>query len=251
MRTRVIPCLTLLDGGLVKTTRFSDPSYVGDPINAMRIFNDKEVDELVVLDIGASAARRGPNFALVEDIVREAFMPVGYGGGIASVDEAARIIEIGIEKILINTAAHERPALISELARRLGSQSVVASIDVRARRLKGWDVAVRGGHEQTGEDPVATARRMADAGAGEILLTAIDRDGTRRGYDVELIKSVARAVDVPVIALGGAGSIEDFASAVSAGASAVGAGAFFVYHGPHRAVLITYPDRASLERVLP
>lgn len=250
MRTRVIPCLTLSEGGLVKTTRFRDPQYVGDPINAMRIFNKKEVDELVVLDISASALGHRPDFALIEEIVREAFMPVGYGGGIGSLDDAARIIEIGVEKVVLNTAAHDRPELIGELARRFGRQSVVVSIDA-TRQGDRWEVVRVGGRGSAGLDPQTAARRMADEGAGEILLASVDRDGTRQGYDLDLIRAVAEAVDIPVIAVGGAGCIDDFAAAVDAGASAVAAGAFFVYHGPHRAVLISYPERAELELVLP
>lgn len=250
MRTRVIPCLTLSEGGLVKTTQFRNPQYVGDPINAMRIFNEKEVDELVLLDISASSLGRRPDFALIEEIAQEAFMPVSYGGGIRSVEDAARIIGIGVEKVVVNTAVYEKPQLISELARRFGSQSVVGSIDTV--RIGGrWEIVRSGGRVSADLNPQAAARRMADEGVGEILLASVNRDGTREGYDVDLIQAVSQAVDVPIIAVGGAGRIEDFAAAVKAGASAVAAGAFFVYHGPHRAVLISYPERKVLESVLP
>lgn len=235
----------------MKTTRFRDRAYIGDPLNAMRIFNEKEVDELVVLDISASALGNRPDFALIEEIAREAFMPVGYGGGIGSVEDAARIIDIGVEKVVVNTAAQEQPHLISGLARRFGSQSVVGSIDVAGRVGGGWEVLQGRARRASGLDPKIVARRMADCGAGEILLASVDRDGTREGYDLDLIRHVTQAVDVPVITVGGAGQIDDFARAVGAGASAVAAGAFFVYHGPHRAVLLSYPERNVLEAVLP
>ncbi len=251
MRTRVIPCLLLRDGRLVKTTRFRQPTYVGDPINAMRIFNDKEVDELFVLDIAATPAGRGPDFEAAKDIVEEAFMPIGFGGGITSTDDAARLFDTGVEKVVVGTAGVMRPALVSQLSARYGAQAIVAAIDVKSRMLGGWQVATSSGANATGQDPVVLARQMTEAGAGEILLTAIDRDGTRQGYDLKLVAAVAGTVGVPVVACGGARSIDDFAAAVSAGASAVAAGSFFVHHGPHRAVLISYPARSWLLERLP
>ncbi len=251
LKTRVIPCLLLKSGGLVKTIQFKNPTYVGDPINAIKIFNDKEVDELVFLDITASKDGRGPAFEAVCDFASECFMPVAYGGGIRSVDDARKVLSLGVEKIVINTMTLRRPELVSELASEFGAQAVVVSIDARKRLIGGHEVCALGGTQKTGIRPVDHARRMAELGAGEILITSIDRDGTQSGYDIALVRSVADAVPVPVIACGGAGTLEHFAEAVREGhASAVSAGSMFVFHGRHRAVLISYPSRVDLERAL-
>ncbi len=251
LRTRVIPCLLLKGEGLVKTVRFKDPIYVGDPINAIRIFNDKEVDELVFLDIMASREGRGPALHAIRDFASECFMPVGYGGGIRSVHDARTILMLGIEKVILNTAALKQPQLVADLSREFGAQAVVVSIDVRRKLLGGYEVMAAGGTEKTGLKPVDHARRMVELGAGEILLNSIDRDGTQTGYDLPLVRSVTEAVSVPVVACGGAGSLDHFAQAVNeAGASAVAAGSMFVFHGKHRAVLISYPARDDLERQL-
>ncbi len=252
LRTRVIPCLLLRGEGLVKTTRFNEPRYVGDPINAIRIFNDKEVDELILLDITASREGRGPALGAIRDFASECFMPVGYGGGIRSLADAREVLALGIEKIIVNTMALHRPELVAELSREFGAQAVVVSIDVRKKLLGGYEVMAAGGTEKTGLAPVDHARRMVERGAGEIFLNAIDRDGTGSGYDIALVRSVAQAVTVPVIACGGAGTLADFGAAVTDGhASAVAAGSMFVFHGKHRAVLLSYPSRAELERALP
>lgn len=252
LRTRVIPCLLLQGDGLVKTTRFKDPTYIGDPINAIRIFNDKEVDELIFLDITASREGRGPAFGAIRDIASECFMPVGYGGGIRSLEDARQVLSMGIEKIILNTMALRRPELVSELAREFGSQAVVVSIDAKKRLLGGYEVMGAAGTEKTGMKPADHARKMVELGAGEIFLNSIDRDGTQVGYDLALLRSVATDVNVPVVACGGAGSLGHFAEAVSEGcASAVSAGSMFVFHGKHRAVLISYPTRAELDATLP
>ncbi len=250
LKTRVIPCLLLRGAGLVKTTRFKDAKYIGDPINAIRIFNDKEVDELVLLDITASREGRGPAFSVIEEVAAECFMPLAYGGGIGTLEEARRILKLGVEKVVFNTTAWSRPAVLSEAAREFGSQAVVASIDVRRRLFGRFEVVVEGGTRGTGIDPVDFARRMEAAGAGEIFLNSVDRDGTMKGYELELVATVSRAVGVPVIAAGGAGTLADLKAAIDQGAAAVAAGAMFVFHGPHRAVLITYPARAEIEREL-
>ena len=242
----MIPCLLLSGGRLVKTVQFRDPKYVGDPINAVRIFNDKEADELVVLDIGATVTGTGPDEPAIEAIVTEAFMPVSYGGGVTSVETALRLIRLGVEKIVVNTAGARSPALIAEMADHLGSSTLVVSIDARLRGDRRYEVMTKSGQEGTGRDVVEFAQQAAELGAGEILLTSIDRDGTQSGYDLELISSVAGAVAIPVIASGGAGSLEDLTAAVQQGhASAAAAGSLFVFHGMHRAVLITYPSYAS------
>lgn len=250
LKTRVIPCLLLKGSGLVKTQRFKDPKYVGDPINAIRIFNDKEVDELLLLDITASRENKGPAFDTIRDIASECFMPVAYGGGIRSLDDIRRILKAGIEKVVLNTAAIENPALVRQAADEFGSQAVVVSIDARRKLLGRYEVFARGGAKATGLNPVEQAQKMAEAGAGEIFLMAIDRDGTMEGYDLDLIGKVAAKVSVPVIAAGGAGKVEHFTEAVRHGADAVAAGAMFVFHGPHRAVLITYPAAQQLQAAL-
>lgn len=250
LRTRVIPCLLLRNGGLVKTVKFGEPKYVGDPINAVKIFNEKEVDELVFLDITATAANRGPNFELIRDIATEAFMPFGYGGGITTIEDVASLVALGVEKVVLNTSVVERPEFIREAANLVGSSSVVVSIDVKRSLLGRYEVVTRNAGRKSGLDPVDWAKRAADLGAGEVLLTSVDRDGTQKGYDLVLLRQVTEAVSVPVIASGGAGSLEDFRAAVQeAGASAVAAGSLFVFHGKHRAVLITYPDYRELEKV--
>lgn len=250
LRIRVIPCLLLQKGGLVKTERFKDPRYVGDPINAVRIFNEKEVDELVFLDISASKEGRGPNLSLVEDIAGEAFMPFAYGGGIRQVDDAARVIGLGVEKVVLNSQALANPDLIEQMATRFGSQSVVVAIDVKRNWLGGYEVLSPSGRRATGRSPEAWAREVEERGAGEIFLTAIDRDGTRSGYDIPLVQRVTNSVGLPVIASGGAGKIDDFITAVRrGGASAVAAGSLFVFHGKHRAVLITYPSPSEMEAI--
>jgi imidazole glycerol-phosphate synthase subunit HisF len=245
-RARVIPCLLLHGEGLVKTVRFKQPTYIGDPINAVRIFNDREVDELAFLDITATRERREPPFDRVRDIAGECFMPVCYGGGIRSVEHAHRLFALGIEKVLINTAAEESPVLVTNTAAAFGSQSVMVGIDV-GRDWRGRSrVYTRGGSRNTGRDPIDYAREMAGRGAGEIFLNAIDRDGTMAGFDLDLIREMSGAVTIPLIACGGAGSIADLTAAVAAGASAVAAGSLFVFAGPRRAVLINYPSAAEL-----
>ena len=248
LNVRVIPCLLLRNGGLVKTIGFESPKYVGDPINAVRIFNDKEVDEIVFLDIEATPGGQGPNFELLADIASEAFMPFAYGGGITSPDQARRLFAFGVEKVVINSAADRAPRLVGEIAAAAGSSSVVASIDARCNWRGQYSVWVEGGRRNTGRDPVAWARELEREGAGEILLTSINRDGTQSGYDLELVRRVSDAVDIPVVAAGGAGSLAHMREAVDCGASAVAAGSIFVFHGRHRAVLITYPERSDLER---
>lgn len=251
LKTRVIPCLLLKHDGLVKTVKFSQPKYVGDPINAVKIFNDKEVDELIFLDITATIENRKPPFDLISRIASECFMPFCYGGGITTVEEIAKLFKLGVEKVAINTQALTNPSLIERAAERFGSQSVVVSIDVKKNLFGKYRVFSHGGRKSVKVDPVSFAQQMEQTGAGEILLNSMDRDGTGAGYDLELIRSVTESVRIPVIACGGAGKLDDFSSAVkTAGASAVAAGSLFVFQGPHRAVLITYPAMSELERRL-
>lgn len=243
IRKRVIPCLLLKDRGLVKTVKFKDPKYVGDPVNAIRIFNEKEVDELVLLDIGATAAKRGPDFELVAEVASECFMPICYGGGITKLDQAQKLFALGVEKISINSAWAESLALITAIAEIYGSQSVVASIDCKKGLFGGYSVFTHNGSRDCKKTPVEMARALEQAGAGEIFLNSIDRDGTQKGYDLSLISSVVNSVHVPVVACGGAGSVADLKSVFEhCQVSAVSAGSLFVFHGKHRAVLISYPD---------
>lgn len=247
LKHRVIPALLLREGGLVKTQKFGKHKYIGDPINAIRIFNEKEVDELVLLDIDASRQRREPDYALIESVASECFMPLGYGGGISTVEQARQIFASGVEKVVLQTAALENPRLVGEIAQRFGSQSVVVSIDVKRDwlgRYRLWSSSSRSVRRQ---DWIQVMQAIVAAGAGEVLLNSVDRDGMQQGYDLRLIEAAAEAVDVPVIALGGAANLGDFVRAAEAGASAVAAGSLFVLQGPHRAVLISYPKYSELE----
>lgn len=240
---RVIPCLLLRNNGLVKTIRFKESVYLGDPINAVRIFNEKEVDELIFLDIDATRNKKDLSFGLIRNIATECFMPFSYGGGIGSLQQIEEIIKSGAEKIIINTQAFLKRNFISEAVARFGSSTIVVSMDVKRKIIGGYQVYVNGGRQNTGIKPVDYARQMEDQGAGEIFITSIDRDGTMEGYDIELIKSITEAVSVPVIACGGAGNLNDLSLAVrEGGASAVAAGSLFVFQGKRRAVLITYPS---------
>jgi len=246
-RIRIIPCLLLHDGGLVKSVRFKNYQYVGDPINAVKIFNNKEVDELAVIDIDATREKRPPDLQKIAAIVSEAFMPVAYGGGITRIEQIAEILFNGVEKVILNKSALQDVSLVTTAARRFGSQSIAVSIDVKKTLLKGKKVFSDNGKSSTAFDPVEYARRMEAAGAGELLLNSIDRDGTYEGYDLELIEAVAAAVNIPVIAQGGASSIEDFRKAAQHGASACAAGSIFVFQPPHQAVLISYPSQRELK----
>jgi len=251
IRPRVIPCLLLKNEGLVKTVKFKDPRYLGDPINIVRIFNDKEVDELIFLDITATVENRPPNFEILGKITSECFMPLGYGGGIRTLEDVRKLLAIGVEKIVLNTSAVENPSLIRAAADYAGSQAVVISIDVKKTMFGKYEVYTRGGRKATGLDPVKFAVEMEKQGAGELFLNSIDRDGTMQGYDLELVRRVADSVTVPVVACGGAGNIQHLAEAIQAGASAAAAGSMFVFQGPLRGVLISYPAQQELKRAIP
>jgi imidazole glycerol-phosphate synthase subunit HisF len=241
LHRRIIPSLLLERGRLVKTERFRKPKYVGDPINAVKIFNEKEVDELFLLDIGASREGTRPNFALLEQIATEAFMPVCYGGGVRSVEDARTLLQLGIEKVALNTAALQRIALLGELRDRFGAQCVVGIVDVKRKMLGGNAVFSHAGASTPERDPVRWASRLVEAGAGEILLQSVDHDGTMQGFDLDLLRTFDRALEVPLVAAGGAGSVEHMRAALGAcRLSGLAIGARFVYQGPHRAVLISY-----------
>ena len=243
---RVIPCLLLLNTGLIKTIKFGETKYLGDPINIVKIFNDKAVDELVFLDITATVERRRPPFEILEKIASEAFMPLGYGGGICNLDDVKTILGLGIEKVIINTQAVENPDFVSDVANFAGNQSTAVSIDVKKGLLGRYEVRINRGTKSTGLDPVEFAKTMEKQGAGELMLCSIDRDGTMKGYDIDLIKRITTAVMIPVVACGGARTVRDLSAAIKqGGASAAGAGSMFVFNGPHRAVLISYPNIES------
>jgi cyclase len=243
---RIIPVLTLRDRGLVKTLQFGAARYVGDPINAVKVFNQKEVDELVFLDLDATREGRGPDLEHLEEIASECFMPFAYGGGIRSLEEIRAVLRAGAEKVALNSAACLDPALVRDGAARFGRQSIIVSVDVR-REQDGYAVFHTGGRIRHGTGLVEHLQAMARLGAGEFLVTSIDRDGTCAGYDLELVRTAAAAVDVPVIACGGARGLEDFRAAVQdAGAAAAAAGSHFVFCGPRRGVLITYPERKDI-----
>jgi cyclase len=251
-KTRVIPVLLLRGQGLVKTVKFKQPKYVGDPINAVRIFNEKEVDELVFLDISATTEGRGPNFELLSDIASEAFMPMAYGGGISSLQQIRRIFEIGFEKVIINSAAYSNPELIIEAAGIFGSQSIVGCVDVRKNFFGRYELCSVSGKVKEKSSLSEHLAVLARSEVGEVLVNAVDRDGTMGGYDLKLLREVSAAVTVPVIACGGAGSLDHLVEAVQDGrATAVAAGSLFVFMGPRRAVMINYPERKLLAKRLP
>jgi cyclase len=249
LKTRLIPTLLLKSNGLVKSVKFKNHVYVGDPINAVKIFNDKEVDELLFIDIDAGQQHRGPDFDQIDRISREAFMPFGYGGGIRSTEDVKKLMRLGVEKVCINSYAMEDPDFISRAADIVGSQSVVACVDVKKDLFGAYKVYDHIRRKTTRQNPVEWVHQLEKVGAGEILLNSVDRDGTFSGYDLELISRIAPEVQLPLIALGGAGKLEDFKAAVASGASALAAGSFFVFYGPHRAVLITYPSKGELKNL--
>jgi imidazole glycerol-phosphate synthase subunit HisF len=245
LHPRIIPCLLVKNGGLVKTVQFGNPKYVGDPINAVRIFNEKEVDELVVLDIDATAQSREPNYDVIKNLAAECRMPLCYGGGVKTAEQFERIVSLGVEKVAISAAAVETPKLVSDAARRVGSQSVVVVMDVKKSGfLHKHEVFIRNGTRKVGISPVEYAKRIEEYGAGEVVVNSIDCDGTMKGYDLALIKAVREAVTLPMTVLGGAGTVEDIAKLIGQfGIIGVAAGSLFVFKGKLRAVLISYPSR--------
>lgn len=250
LKIRVIPTLLLRNQGLVKTRSFKDAKYVGDPINAVKIFNEKEVDELIFLDIMATNEKRGPNFKVIADIASECFMPFAYGGGIRDLDDINTLFMIGAEKVVVNSFASECPQFIRNAAEKFGSQSIVVSIDVRRNVFGKYTVYTAGGRIRSKYDPITLGKIMEDMGAGEIILTSIEREGTMKGYDINLIQGVASSLSIPVVANGGAGTVQDFRDAVrEGGASAVSAGSMFVFQGKHRAVLISYPSKEDVDSI--
>jgi len=251
LTTRVMPCLLVKNNRLVKTVNFKNPSYVGDPINAIKIYNEKEVDELIIVDITATIENKLPNFDLIKEIADECFMPVCYGGGISSIDQMKKLFYLGIEKIALNSSVVDNQKLINDAAEIFGSQSIIISIDVKKNLFGKYQVHTRSGRRNSKKEPTEYAKTVEKEGAGEILLNSIDRDGTWSGFDIDLIKKITNAVNVPVIAVGGAGNLEHISEAVHrGGASAIAIGSMAVYQGKNLGVLINFPSRDRLENII-
>lgn len=246
LANRIIPCLLMINGALVKTVRFKNPTYVGDPVNAVRIFNQKEVDEIILLDIGATVKKSGVDYETLEKVVGECFMPICYGGGINSLQDMRKIFSLGVEKISLGTAAFENPELIKMASEEFGSQAIVVTLDVKKNLVGNYSVRIKQGAIDTKINPVIAAQKMEELGAGEILLYSIDRDGTWEGYDLRLVSAVCEAVRLPVIACGGAGSIDDIRNVViDGGVSAAAIGSMAVFQGKDLGVLIKFPTRET------
>lgn len=251
LRTRIIPALLLRNDSLVKTVQFKNPGYIGDPINTVRIFNELEVDELVFLDIEATINNRKPNLKILSEIADECFMPLAYGGGLNDFETVKSIFSIGFEKVILNTITHSDPSFITRVAEHYGNQAVIVSIDVKKNFFGKYEVWSHCGRNNTKKNPVNWAQEVEKYGAGEILLTNIDREGTWSGFDTELIKKVTDAVSIPVIAHGGAGNITHIAQAVKlGGANAVALGSMVVYQQKGMGVLVNFPDKIELEKIL-
>ena len=247
LRPRIIPCLLVKNGGLVKTVGFDKPKYVGDPINAVRIFNEKEVDELIVVDIDATTHNREPNYTMIANLATECRMPLCYGGGVKTPEQVQKIIGLGVEKVALSAAAVSTPSLIAKAAEWVGSQSIVVVMDVKkAGLLRRFEVFTHNGEKSTGLDPVAWAKQVEQLGAGEVVLNSIDRDGEMKGYDMELVERVRQATTLPMTVLGGAGSLTHLEELIHRfGTIGAAAGSLFVFKGKYKAVLINYPSRAE------
>jgi len=252
LRPRITPCLLIHNGGLVKTRKFSDPKYVGDPINAVKIFNEKEVDELIVLDIDASTLGQEPNYALIRSLANECRMPLCYGGGVKNIEQLERIIQLGVEKVAISSAAIVDPDFIAQAAKRLGSQSVVVVLDIKKTGLlRRYEVFIQNGSASSGLSPIDFVEKMESLGAGEIVVNSIDRDGLMQGYDLSLIEAIRNRTSLPITALGGAGSLADIQGLIEKfGIIGAAAGSLFVFKGKYRAVLINYPSRGDKDALV-
>jgi cyclase len=251
LRTRIIPCLQLIDESLVKTVKFRNHGYIGDPINTVRIFNELEVDELCFLDIRATIEKRPPNFEVLHQIADECFMPLSFGGGVRDAETAKKIFSIGFEKIILNTAAYETKHLVTEIANHSGNQSVVGSIDVKKNIWGKYQVYISDGKRKIDIDPIEWAQELESLGAGELLITSMDNDGTWKGYDLEIISKIVQSVRIPVIANGGAGNISHIEEVVKkSNVSAVAIGSMVVYQAKDLGVLVNFPDRSKLESII-
>ncbi|QIL39207.1 imidazole glycerol phosphate synthase subunit HisF [Pedobacter sp. HDW13] len=251
LRPRIIPCLLVHDRGLVKTVKFKDPKYVGDPINAVRIFNEKHVDELSVFDIDASVLKKEPDYRMIENLAAECRMPLCYGGGVKTAEQAQRIFSLGVEKIAISSAAVEDPTLVTKIAERVGNQSVVVVIDVKKKLLGGYEVYINNGKKATGKKPFELAKQVQANGAGEIVLNFIDNDGVMKGYDLNLAEKMRESITLPLTILGGAGSLDDIGALIHKfGIIGASAGSLFVFKGVYKAVLINYPNPEEKDQLI-
>ncbi|MBS4063681.1 MAG: AglZ/HisF2 family acetamidino modification protein [Chitinophagaceae bacterium] len=245
---RIIPILLYRDGGLYKSVKFKNHNYIGDPINTVKIFNDKEVDELIILDISDDKLILEPNYSLIKELATECFMPICYGGKISNIEQIRKILSLGVEKVAINTNAVLKPDLIKRAVEEFGSSTIVISTDVKKNIWGAYEIHINNGKKNTKIDPFTFVKKMEAIGAGEILINSIDRDGMMLGYDIELITRITSIVNLPIIACGGAGSLNDFKNAIYDGkASAVAAGSMFVYHGKLKGVLINYPSQLEIK----
>ncbi len=251
LRPRIIPCLLVKDKGLVKTVNFSNPKYVGDPINAVRIFNEKQVDELVILDIDATTRGREPDYKMIEHWASECRMPLCYGGGVISVEQAQRIFSLGVEKVAISSAALKNPNLVRSIAEQVGSQSVVVILDIKKKFFGGYEIYTHNGKQSTGKDPFTFAQHLEELGVGEIVVNSIDNDGVMKGYDYNLIEKLRKSTTVPLTALGGAGDLQDIENLIKKfGIIGACAGSLFVFKGRYKAVLINYPTNEQKDKLI-
>lgn len=250
LRPRIIPSLLIHENGLVKTVNFKNPKYVGDPINAVKIFNEKEVDELVVFDIDATVLGKEPNYSLIERLASQSMMPLCYGGGVKTVEQAQHIFSLGIEKIALSSAVLQNPKLITEISERVGAQSVIVVLDVKKKLLGGYEVYTHNGKKSTGINPFKFIEEAQKLGAGEIVINSIDKDGVMKGYDLDLIAKVREKISLPMTVLGGAGSLDDIEKVIDVhGVIGVAAGSLFVFKGPYKAVLINYPTQLEKNKI--
>jgi cyclase len=250
LRPRIIPSLLVHDNGLVKTINFKNPKYVGDPINAVKIFNEKEVDELAVFDIDATVLGKEPDYVLIKKLANQSRMPLCYGGGVRTVEQAQKIFGLGIEKIALSSAVIENPDLITQISDRVGSQSVIVVMDVKKKLMGGYEIYTHNGKKSTGINPVVFAEKAQKLGAGEIIINSIDQDGVMKGFDMNLIDKISEKISIPITVLGGAGSLQDIKKVMDRhGIIGVAAGSLFVFKGVYKAVLISYPTQKEKEEL--
>ena len=248
---RIIPCLLVHNKGLIKTVKFKDPKYVGDTINAVKIFNEKEVDELIVLDIDATVENREPDYKMIENLANECRMPLCYGGGIKTASQAQRILSLGVEKVAMSSAVFNNPGLVKEISTEVGSQSIVIIFDVKKKLFGGYDMYTHNAKNKIKQDLLAIVERVQDLGAGEIVINSIDNDGLMKGYDIDLIEKIKSRLDIPITVLGGAGELKDISQVIDKfGIIGCAAGSLFVFKGKYKAVLINYPNKEIKDKII-